>query len=148
MNYLFAILVFPLFLFTGISPVQASASLSETGDEIPPLAQAQQKAEHESVVGKTTREKATFDKFVREESRFKDHYQSHYATSGYDYNQYRPAYQHGFELALDPRYAKQDWSGVELQARRTWDESTMGLWDQYKDAVRYGWEQGVALERG
>ena len=95
----------------------------------------------------TDREREAFDKFVKHESRFKDHYQSHFSTSNYEYNQYRPAYQHGFELGLDPRYRKMDWSHVEAEARRTWNESTMGLWSQYKGAVRYGWEQGAALER-
>lgn len=95
----------------------------------------------------TDRKKEALDKFVKHESRFKDHYQSHFSTSNYEYNQYRPAYQHGFELSLDPRYRKMDWSSAESEARRTWNESTMGLWSQYKDAVRYGWEQGVTLER-
>lgn len=113
--------------------------------------QAQEPARQQKqdrIAGMTDREKEAFDKFVKHESRFKDHYQSHFSTSHYDYNQYRPAYQHGFELGLDPRYRKMDWSSVEPEARRTWDESTMGLWSQYKDAVRYGWEQGATLERG
>jgi hypothetical protein len=103
---------------------------------------------HDRIAIMTDREKEAFDKFVKHESRFKDHYQAHFSTSHYEYNQYRPAYQHGFELGLDPRFRKMDWSNVEPEARRTWDESTMGIWSQYKDAVRYGWEQGVALERG
>lgn len=98
------------------------------------------------IVRMTDQEKKALDKFVTHESRFKDHYQSHYSTSKYEYHQYRPAYQHGFELALDPRYRKMDWNSVEPEARRTWNESTMGLWTQYKEAVRYGWEQGMALE--
>lgn len=109
---------------------------------------ASPRAEEDRVVGRTDSEKAAFDLFVRHESQFKAHHQAHYATSGYDYNQYRPAYQHGFELALDKRYAKMDWSQLESQARRTWDESKTGLWDRYKDAVRYGWEQGVMLDKG
>jgi len=95
----------------------------------------------------TEQEKEALDKFVNHEARFKDHYQSHYSASKYEYHQYRPAYQHGFELALDPRYRTMEWTSVEPKARRTWNESTMGLWNQYQDAVRYGWEQGVALER-
>lgn len=113
--------------------------------------QAQEPARQQKqdrIAGMTDRENEAFDKFVKHESRFKDHYQSHFSTSHYEYNQYRPAYQHGFELGLDPRYRKMDWISVEPEARRTWDESTMGLWSQYKDAVRYGWEQGAVLERG
>jgi len=113
-------------------------------------AQAQQRAapQQDQTAGMTERERAALDKFTQHESRFKDHYESHYAQSGYGYNQYRPAYRHGFDLALDQRYRHMDWSTLELQARRTWDDSQMGMWDRYKDAVRFGWEQGVILERG
>ena len=88
------------------------------------------------------------DQLKRHEAQFKEHYDHHYANSGYGYNQYRPAYQYGFELAMDERYKTMDWSILELQARKGWDESTMGLWDQYKDAVRFGWERGVIAQRG
>jgi len=111
------------------------------------LAEVRPVESQEPIVRMTEQEKGLLDKFVKHESRFKDHYRSHFSTSNYEYHQYRPAYQHGFELGLDARYRKMDWSNVEPEARRTWDESTMGLWNQYKDAVRYGWEQAVALER-
>ena len=125
----------------GSSPSSPDRRGGAVGEGASPL------AVEDGVVGRTESEKAAFDSFVRHESQFKEHYRAHYAASGYDYNQYRPAYQHGFELALDKRYVKMDWSQLESQARRTWDESKMGLWDQYKDAVRYGWEQGAMLER-
>lgn len=88
------------------------------------------------------------EQFTRQEPQFKQHYETHYADSGYAYNQYRPAYQYGYELATDQRYRKMDWSTLELQARRGWNDGTMGLWDRYKDAVRFGWERGVIDERG
>jgi hypothetical protein len=88
------------------------------------------------------------DQLKRHEPEFKDHYDRHYADSGYGYNQYRPAYQYGYELALDTRYRTMEWSTLELQARRGWDEATLGLWDRYKDAVRFGWERGVIAQRG
>jgi hypothetical protein len=88
------------------------------------------------------------DQLKRHEPEFKEHYDHHYSGSGYGYNQYRPAYQYGYELAMDTRYRTMDWSILELQARNGWDEPTMGLWDQYKDAVRFGWERGVIAQRG
>ena len=88
------------------------------------------------------------DQLKQQEPQFKEHYDHHYASSGYGYNQYRPAYQYGYELAMDTRYKSMEWSILELQARKGWDESTMGLWDQYKDAVRFGWERGVIAQRG
>lgn len=99
------------------------------------------------IIGTTEQEREAFDRFVAHESNFKDHYQANFLASHYEYHQYRPAYQHGFELGLDPRYERSDWTSVEPEARRTWVESTMGMWSQYRDAVRYGWEQGIALER-
>ncbi len=114
-------------------------------------AQAQERPSYqhkqERIVRAAEQEKDAFDRFVAHESRFKDHYQANFLASHYEYHQYRPAYQHGFELGLDPRYERADWNSVEPDARRTWVESTMGLWSQYRDAVRYGWEQGVALKR-
>jgi hypothetical protein len=88
------------------------------------------------------------DQLKRHEPEFKDHYDRHYADSGYGYNQYRPAYQYGYELAMDTRYRTTQWSTLEVQARRGWDEATLGLWDRYKDAVRFGWERGVISQRG
>jgi hypothetical protein len=78
----------------------------------------------------------------RYETDFKQHYEHNYASTGYGYDQYRPAYHYGFELAKDLRYSEMDWNTLELQAHRNWDEGTMGSWGRYKDAVRYGWERG------
>ncbi len=79
--------------------------------------------------------------FKRYEADYREHYNQHYAHSGYAYNQLRPAYEYGFELAIDPRYRDMEWNRLEPPARRGWDDSTMGLWDQYRDAVQYGWER-------
>jgi hypothetical protein len=130
-----------ILLMTVARQAPNGAQLVAQAEEQPPPRQPQPSA------GMTEQQMKILDKFVQHEARFKDHYQAHFSTSHYEYNQYRPSYLHGFELALDPRYRKTDWNNVEPQARRTWDESTMGLWTQYKDAVRYGWEQGTLLER-
>lgn len=79
---------------------------------------------------------------TRYEGDFRKHYDQHYANTGYGYDQYRPAYHYGFDLAKDLRYSEMDWNTLELQAHRNWNEGTMGPWDRYKDAVRYGWERG------
>ncbi|CUS32887.1 hypothetical protein [Candidatus Nitrospira nitrificans] len=88
------------------------------------------------------------DTFMRHESLFKAHYQSHYATSGYDFNHYRLAYKYGFDLTLDPDNQKMDWKSIESQARQNWNEGIMGQWSQYHQAVFYGWEQGLKLNGG
>lgn len=84
----------------------------------------------------------------RYEPDFRQDYQNNFSNSGYGYDQYRPAYRYGFEMASDPRYGNADWSDIERQAHRNWDEGTMGPWDRYKDAVRYGWERGRQAAQG
>lgn len=81
--------------------------------------------------------------FATLESSFRTHYQSHYASSGFDYSHYRLAYKYGYDLARDPDNRKVNWNIVEPQARAQWDERTLGAWNQHREAVLYGWEQGM-----
>lgn len=84
----------------------------------------------------------------QEEPAFRAHYSRHYEDTGYSYNQYRPAYQYGYELSAGDRYESTDWSEVKDLIRRQWDESRLGLWTRYRDAVRFGWERGVDTQEG
>ncbi len=88
------------------------------------------------------------DKFVSRESVFKAHYQSHYTASGFAYTHYRLAYKYGFDLALEPDSQNMDWKTIEPQARRNWNEGSLGPWSQHHDAVRYGWEEGLKTNSG
>jgi uncharacterized protein (TIGR02271 family) len=78
--------------------------------------------------------------------RFEDYepdFQRHHRTArpGPDsYTQYAPAYRYGYNLATDPRYADRDWPLIEAEARRDWEVGHQGTWDEFKDAVFYGWE--------
>ena len=85
---------------------------------------------------------AELAEITRYEPDFRQNYENNFANTGYGYDQYRPAYRYGFELAKDPRYDGMDWNALEMQAHRNWNEGTMGPWTRYKDAVRYGWERG------
>lgn len=72
---------------------------------------------------------------------FRTHYQTHYANTGRAYDDYAPAYQYGSTLANDTRYKGRDWSAIESDARRDWETSHRGsAWENFKDAVRHGWE--------
>lgn len=92
--------------------------------------------------------------FERERSRFADmrtdydeydplfrtHYQTTYGTSGRSYEDFRPAYLYGYDLAENPQYRDMTWEQVEMDARRSWErEHNDTLWDDIKDAVREGW---------
>ncbi|WP_447980029.1 hypothetical protein [Candidatus Nitrospira bockiana] len=75
------------------------------------------------------------------EADFRRNYETNFADTGYGYDQFRPAYHYGYELAKDPATRNLDWDSLERTARRGWTEATMGPWDRYKDAVRYAWER-------
>lgn len=86
-------------------------------------------------------ETARIEDISRYEPDFRRNYDKNYADSGYGYDQYRPAYYFGYELATDPRYRGQEWNAVESDAHGYWNEGTMGPWDRYKDAVHYAWDR-------
>jgi uncharacterized protein (TIGR02271 family) len=77
----------------------------------------------------------------RMRSGWRGHYQSQFANTGNKYEQYEPAYQFGYTLRNEPRYRDYDWTRLEPEARRTWEQRNTGTaWDQVKAAVRYSWE--------
>jgi hypothetical protein len=88
------------------------------------------------------------DQFLRHESLFTAHYQSHYATSRHAYQHYRLAYKHGFDLAQNPDNQKRDWKSIEPLARQHWNDGVLGPWSQHQEAVLYGWEQGIKNHGG
>jgi len=71
---------------------------------------------------------------------FRTHYQTTYGTTGRSYEEFRPAYFYGYDLAGNPQYRNMTWEQVEMDARRSWErEHHDTLWDDIKDAVREGW---------
>ncbi len=42
----------------------------------------------------------------------------------------------------DPALAGMGWDATEAEAERRWTERGEGPWTDYRDAVRYGYEQG------
>lgn len=89
----------------------------------------------------TTSMRGTGNGFADHEREFRRHYDSRFATSGYDYNEYQPAYRYGYTLGSDRRYQNRDWMNVEPEARRHWETEHDSAWDDFKDAVRHGWER-------
>jgi hypothetical protein len=81
------------------------------------------------------------DAYSRYDSDFRTHYQSSAANSGYTYDQYAPVYRYGYGLANDPMYRDRDWTTIESDARRRWEERNPGTWEQFKDSVRYAWDK-------
>jgi uncharacterized protein (TIGR02271 family) len=70
-------------------------------------------------------------------------WQQHHGTtflSRGTYADYEPAYRYGYELAENERYRGRDWAAMEVDARRDWESRHGGTWEQFKDAIRYGWD--------
>lgn len=73
--------------------------------------------------------------------RFRRHYNTSYANTGYSYDEYVPAYRYGYYLATDDRYYNRDWDVIEPEARRYWETNEQGAWEDFKDAVRHSWRE-------
>lgn len=72
---------------------------------------------------------------------FRAHYNDTLATRGHAYNYWAPAYRYGYDLANDRRYASSDWTVVEPEAHRRWEERQKGTWEEFKDTIRYAWDK-------
>ncbi len=87
--------------------------------------------------------------FDRYTDRFRTHYTTNFANrgNGYSYERYQPAYQYGYTLANDSRYAGREWADIEMDARRDWETRGEGAWEEFKDAVRGAWNEVRAAVR-
>jgi hypothetical protein len=75
------------------------------------------------------------------ESGYRENFTSTYGRSGRQYTEYEPAYRYGYTLATDPRYRDRDWQIIEPEARRDWANQKKGSWEEFKDAIRHGWDR-------
>lgn len=74
-------------------------------------------------------------------TQFRGDYDTNYASSGFTYEQYEPAYRYGYTSAYDTRYANRDWSAVESDLRRDWDRDYPDTpWEKFVAAVRRAWD--------
>lgn len=115
-----------------------------------PVVSKEARVVEEVVVNKEARQRteAVRDKVRRTDvdvqkldDEFRNHYQTAYAKSGQPYEQYRPAYEYGRQLAGDQRYSNRDWAAVERDAQTSFEQRNPGKWGQYRDAVRCGYDR-------
>jgi len=64
----------------------------------------------------------SFDTYAND---FRTHFNSQYGKSGYNYDQYSPAYRYGYNLASNPSYSG-DWSTYEPDIRSVGKNATRG----------------------
>ena len=94
--------------------------------------------EVEPVGAEAAREARGFDDLRAD---FRDHYTTSLASRGHPYERWSPAYRYGYELASDRRYAGRDWTALEPDARRDWEQQQQGTWEELKDTIRYAWDK-------
>jgi stress response protein YsnF len=81
--------------------------------------------------------RADYEKY---DPQFQTHYRNTYSQMGRPYENYRPAYFYGYDMARNPTYRNRTWNQVETDARQSWErEYNDSAWDDMKDAVREGW---------
>jgi uncharacterized protein (TIGR02271 family) len=71
---------------------------------------------------------------------FRTHYQNTFSNVG-NYDRFQPAYRYGYTLASDNRYQGRNWVDVEPEARKAWNNQNQNSWEEFKDAVQYGWDK-------
>lgn len=72
---------------------------------------------------------------------FRTHATTAFASQGQTYEHWVLAYRYGYDLAADRRYRDRDWAATEAEARRDWEQRHHGTWEEFKEAIRYGWEK-------
>jgi hypothetical protein len=73
---------------------------------------------------------------------FRSHWNSNYASSGGSYEDYAPAYRYGSSLAGSDRYKGRRWDDIEPEVRSDWELRNPGsAWEKVKNAIRHGWER-------
>jgi len=90
------------------------------------------------VAGQSARNISGYDTY---DARFRTNWQSNYANSGLTYERYQPAYRYGYSLANDQRYRGRNWNEIESDVRRDWESQKQGPWENFKDSIRYAWDQ-------
>ena len=71
---------------------------------------------------------------------YRQHHGQTFAERG-GYETYEPAYRYGSQLAHEGASRDRDWQALEPEARRRWEERNPGTWNDYREAVRYGYER-------
>lgn len=86
-------------------------------------------------------DRSTLRDFDAYDADFRSDFDRTYASRGYTYDRYEPAYRYGYTLVREDRYRDREWNDIEPDVRRDWESRNQGLWEDVKDAVRYAWDK-------
>ena len=78
-----------------------------------------------------------------EDEHYRTHWNSTYGATGGTYDEYRPAYSYGSEMARSEMYRGRPWNDVETDLRSGWEQRGGGqsTWEKMKAAIRHGWDR-------
>ena len=83
------------------------------------------------------------------ENDFRSHFETHYAKLDVMYEVLAPAYEYGFDTALNPKYRGRKFHDVESEIRREFlSKYPETDWDSIWDAVFFGWEKAGGAAGG
>ena len=71
---------------------------------------------------------------------FRSYYDCNMSSSSGTYEQHDPAFRYGYTLANDDNLRGKDWESFESSAHSRWEERNPGTWEQFKDSIRYAWD--------
>lgn len=81
---------------------------------------------------------------------YRSRWQQQYGSTGGRWEDAEPGYRYGHEVASDPRYRNREWSEIEPEARRDYNDwsrkqgyvSDKNTWEQIKDFAQTSWKEG------
>ena len=77
-----------------------------------------------------------------DEQYYRNHWSATYVATGARFDDYDPAYRYGHSMAGSASYRGQSWEQVEPELRSNWEHTyPQSAWDDFKAAVRHGWER-------
>ena len=79
------------------------------------------------------------NRFEQFEPELRSHYHENYGDTGESFEDYSVGYRYGMAMAEDEDYRSHNWEDVESDAGRQWESQQAGSWDNFKEAVRFGW---------
>ena len=70
---------------------------------------------------------------------FREHFMTHFAANGGEYGRYAAAYEMGHRYSHDNQAT--NWDDAEPGLRAQWERRAQGPWEDFKEAIRYGWKR-------
>jgi len=93
--------------------------------------------EVEKLEGAEVKTGVQFETFDKD---FRTHYQGLRLTDS-NYDEFLPVYRYGYTLGTNPKYRTGEWTTIEPEVRKSWEERNPGTWERFKDSVRYAWDK-------